>query len=321
MRPALCAAAAIAAMLLAAPVVAQTPPARDDPGSAVLEELTVVARPVGPPLWRVRRGEAELIVVGAVSPIHHQQSWNKRRLEAALGGATLLLAPPEGQFAPLQLASFLVRDARKVRLGSGPRLERRLPPALAERFARYRVAAGRKASRYEDWKPAVAGFLLLSDVRQAGGLSEAKPGSTIRRMAKAAGVGVRPLAQYRLQPLLAAAGGLSDADHLACLGDVLDQLDRETGRPRDLGDAWASGDPKAVRASLRTSALERCLRRTPRGRAVLDAQIDRATQALETALDRPGKTVAVVDLAYVLPLEGVLDRLRATGAAVDYPPE
>lgn len=311
----------LAAVLTAGPALGQAVPPPEDPGSAVLEELVVVARPAGPPLWRVRRGEAELIVVGAVSPIHHQQPWNKRRVERALDGASLLLAPPEGEFGPLQAASFLLKDARRVRLGSGPRLEARLPPATAERFAVYRVSGGKKKARYEDWEPAVAGFLLLSDVRQAGGLSEAKPGSTIRRLAKARKVKVKPMSQYRLQPLLSAAGGLSDADHLACLDDVLDQLDRETGRPRELGDAWAEGDLRTVRTSLRASALERCLRRTTKGRSVLDGQVQQAAKALEAALDRPGKTVAVIDLAYVLPLQGVLDRLKASGATIDYPPE
>jgi hypothetical protein len=301
------------------PAVAQAPPVEEAPGSVLVEELTVVGRPPGPPIWKVVKGDAELYVVGVVGPIHHQQTWDSRRLERVLDGADLLLAPPEAQVGPFQALRFLAGDLWRVRLGSGPRLEARLPAALRDRFVRYREAAGGKPARYEHWKPAVAGFLLLSDVRQAGGLSEAKPGSTIRRLAKARKVKVRPLAQYRLQPLVSAAGTLSDADHLACLKDVLDQLDRETGRPRELGDAWAAGDLSAVRDLQRASALDRCLRRSAKGRRVLDAQIGAAAEALAGALDRPGRTVAVVDLAYVLPLEGVLDRLRASGAEVSVP--
>lgn len=296
-------------------------PAPEGAGSAVIEDLVVIARPVGPPIWRVRRGEATLIVVGAVSPIHHQQAWNKRRVERALADADRVLLPPDAEVGPLQAARFLAGDLWRVRLGRGPRLEQRLPEPLRTRFVGYRSGARLKPARYEDWKPAVSGFLLLSDVRQFGGLSEAKPGSTIRRMAKAARVKTEPLAQYRLQPLLAAAGSLSEADHLACLDDVLNQLDRETSRPRAIGDAWAVGDLATLRGEMRTSALERCLRRMPKGRAVLDAQIAAASRSLERALDRPGKTLAVIDLAYVLPLEGVLDRLRARGAVVDFPPE
>lgn len=315
------AAVLILSAALAGPAFAQAPPVEESPGSVLVEELTVVGRPLGPPIWKVVKGDAELYVVGAVGPIHHQQAWHSRRLERILNGADRLLAPPDAQVGPLQALRFLAGDLWRVRLGSGPRLEARLPPALRDRFVRYREAAGAKPSRYEDWKPAVAGFLLLSDVRQAGGLSEAKPGSTIPRLAQARKVKVRPLAQYRLQPLVAAAGSLSNADHLACLQDVLDQLDRETGRPRGLGEAWAVGDLSAVRRLQHASALDRCLRRSAEGRRVLDAQIGAATKALADALDRPGRTVAVVDLAYVLPLEGVLDRLRASGAEVSVPPE
>lgn len=306
------------ALAVATPAFAQAP---DEPGSVLVEELTVLGRPPGPPIWKVKKGDAELFVVGAVGPIHHQQAWDSRRLQRLLDGADRLLAPPEAQVGPLQALRFLAGDLWRVRLGSGPRLEARLPTPLRDRFVRYRSASDLKASRYEDWKPAVAGFLLLSDVRQAGGLSEAKPGSTIRRLAEARRVKVRPLAQYRLQPLVAAAGSLSDADHLACLEEVLDQLDRETGAPRELGDAWAEGDLAAVRRLQRASALDRCLHRSAKGRRVLDAQIGTAAEALADALERPGRTVALVDLAYVLPLEGVLDRLKASGAEVSVPPE
>lgn len=308
-------------LAFAAPAAAQDAGGGLGGESALVEELTVVGRPPGPPLWRVRRGGAELIVVGAVSPIHHQQPWNRRRVDRALTGATLLLTPPEAQVGPLQLGAFLLKDARRVRLGSGPRLEARLPPDLRARFVAARERAGVKASRYEDWKPAVAGFLLLSDARQAAGLSEAKPGTTIRRMAKAKKVRARPMSQFRLRPLLSAAGGLSDADHLACLRDVLDQLDAELTDPLRLGDDWAAGELGRVRARLRRSALERCLARTPGGARLLEAEIAQSAETLRRALARPGKTVAVVDLAYLLPREGALDRLRADGATVDVPPE
>ena len=39
------------------------------------------------------------------------------------------------------------------------------------------------------------------------------------------------------------------------------------------------------------------------------------------ALKRPGVTVAVVDLGFLLPANGVLDRLKASGATITSPVE
>ena len=42
--------------------------------------------------------------------------------------------------------------------------------------------------------------------------------------------------------------------------------------------------------------------------------------AIEHALAQPGRTVALVDLHFLLRANGLLDRLAAAGAVVDAPP-
>jgi hypothetical protein len=42
-------------------------------------------------------------------------------------------------------------------------------------------------------------------------------------------------------------------------------------------------------------------------------------QAIEEALQRPGKTVAIVDLNFLLRPGGILDRLKAKGDAIAVP--
>jgi len=61
--------------------------------------------------------------------------------------------------------------------------------------------------------------------------------------------------------------------------------------------------------------------RAPGGAALLNEQIGQSAQALTEALSRGGVTVAVVDLAFLLPANGVLDRLKAGGATVTSPAE
>ncbi|HQR90923.1 MAG TPA: TraB/GumN family protein, partial [Caulobacter sp.] len=108
---------------------------------------------------------------------------------------------------------------------------------------------------------------------------------------------------------------------LACLRDALDELEYEGGRPRTIGSDWARGDLASVRARYSTSAAQRCLLRSPGGAKLLEQQISQSANALSSALNRPGVTVAVVDLAFLLPANGVLDRLKAGGATVTSPPD
>ncbi|PXA80889.1 TraB/GumN family protein [Caulobacter sp. D4A] len=318
--------AAVAALAFAVsvPALAQTPsptvelqPA--DPGSAVVEELLVVARPPGPALWLVEKNGAKLYVLGSAAPLPHQLKWDSPRLNRALDQASLVLVPPEASVGPMQITKFVLTGGGGVRQGFGRKLEDRLPPDLKDRFVKARTQARRTAVPYKDWKPAVAGFILLSDFRQAAGLSEAKPVSTIERMAKAKGVKVKAMSQYRLGPVLSSAGKLSDEANLACLRDALNEIDYEAPRWNTLGRDWADGDIAAVRARYSSSAAQRCLLRAPGGAGLLDDQIGQSAKALSEALNRPGVTVAVVDLAFLLPRNGVLDRLKAQGATVTSP--
>jgi uncharacterized protein YbaP (TraB family) len=317
--------AALVLTTLALPASAQTPPPQtvelfpQDPGSAVVEELQVVARPPGPALWLVEKGGAKLYVVGSAPPLPHQLKWDSPRLNRAMDQASLVLVPPEASVGPLQVTKFFLTGGGGVRQPFGKKLENRLPPDVLARFVNAREQAQRTAVPYKDWKPAVAGFILLSDFRQAAGLSEAKPVSTIERMAKAKGVKVKAMSQYRLGPILSSAGKLSDEANLACLRDALSEIDYDAAHATTIGTDWANGDLASVRSRYSASAAQRCVMRAPGGPGLLGQQIGQSADALNDALNRPGVTIAVVDLAFLLPANGVLDRLKASGATITSP--
>ncbi|OYW26606.1 MAG: TraB/GumN family protein [Caulobacter sp. 12-67-6] len=315
---------AAAALLYATTAHAQTldlGAAPEGPGSAVVEELLVVARAPGPAIWLVEKGGARLYVVGSAVPLPHPMAWKSPRLERALDQADLLLVPPKASVGPAQIAGFVLKGGAGLRQGLGDRLEDELPPDLKARFVSGRTRAKKGAGEYRNWQPAMAGFLLLSDFRQAAGLSEAKPVSTIERMARARKVRIKAVGQYRMSAVVSSAGKLSKDAQLACLRDALDELEYEGGRPRTIGSDWARGDLASVRARYSTSAAQRCLLRSPGGAKLLEQQISQSANALSSALNRPGVTVAVVDLAFLLPANGVLDRLKAGGATVTSPPD
>ncbi len=292
-----------------------------EPGSAVVDELLVVARAPGPAIWLAEKNGAKLYIVGSAVPLPHQMAWKSPRLERALDQADVLLTPPKVSVGPAQIAGFVLRGGAGLRQGFGERLEDQLPPDLKARFVSGRTRARTSAGDYKNWKPAMAGFLLLSAFRQAAGLSEAKPVSTIERMAKARRLKIKPMGQYRMSAVVNAAGKLNEAAQLDCLKDALDELEYEGAHSTTIGSDWARGDLASVRARYSVSAAQSCLLRSPGGAGLLTQQIGQSTDALSTALNKGGVTVAVVDLAFLLPANGVLDRLKAGGATITSPPD
>jgi hypothetical protein len=304
-------------LVLAAPARAQDP----DPSlSPLVEALEVVAKPPGPALWRVSKGGSEVVIVGTVSPIAHQQTWDNRRVARALTGAKILLTPSRPKTGPVVLAALLLRDAPRLRVTNGSTLESRLSPDLAQRFASDRQVARQKADRYDRWKPGVAGFMLLGDYDEAAGLSRAKPAQTIEQMAKKSGLKTKAMGSVDLGPLIKQAGKLDDAGHQLCLTVALGELERLAPDPRAIGRAWATGDLRTLARIYRPSALEPCLLQVASGPAMLNGQIDRASAAVSDALRTPGRSVALIDLSLLLRPGGVLDRLASQGATVTAPP-
>ena len=71
--------------------------------------------------------------------------------------------------------------------------------------------------------------------------------------------------------------------------------------------------------TYRVSLLGGCLQRIPSVQALLEHGTEDAVRTIRLALLKPGKSVAVVDLNYLLRQGGVLDRLKAQGVTVSVP--
>lgn len=293
------------------------PPSGDE--SLVVQELDVVARRPGPALWRVSKGDSEVVILGGLTPLPHLLQWDTIRVTHALESATVLFLPPQGvQVGVFDAASMLLRQGA-LRPEHGRIMEDTLPPALRARFERVRDSIHLDKARYQHWKPAVAGLLLLADFRRAAGLSEAKPGSTVAKLARAAHAEVRTVGALKARPLFDAAARMTDAQNQACLSAALDDVEREAAHARIAAEAWAVGDLNAVKANSSASLLESCLLQLPNVEAVVEQGTEDAVKTINAALDRPGRSVAVIDLHFLLRPNGVLDRLKAAGDKITIP--
>ena len=291
--------------------------------SAVVEELVIEGRPLGPALWKVKRGDSEVVVLGGLAPLPHQLKWTSPRLERALDVADLLLVPPQAKPSLTDLPGMTLRVA-SLRQGFGQRLEPNLSPALRERFVGARERLGMGPGRYDHWKPAIAGLMLLADFREHEGLSTGKPTTTVQRMAKAQRgrrLKIEPMADIRLGAMVKSAANLTSAQHEACLTAALNDIDAEAARGRAAAQAWASGDLATVRANSSADLLDRCLLQLPSLTSLLEQDTVQSVRSLDKALSHSGTTVAIIDLRLLLRANGVLDRLKAQGAEISVPKE
>jgi uncharacterized protein YbaP (TraB family) len=316
------------AELAAGPAVAQAP-ATPEPGAPAGEagvddptqvsELVVVAHPQGPAIWRVSYNGAEMTIIGSVTPVQQQQKWDRRQTLAALDGARLVILPPTVGLNPVQVLALVTANVWRVRTFGD--LESHLSPDLRARFVAAREAAKQPASRYAHWKPAVAGELLLSDSRRAFGYSMGKPGTTIAKVAKSMNIPTRVISHYSMNSLVGVATKLDDKGNLACLDDALTQAKYEQDHVEDMNDDWARGNVLAVNARYRVQPIQRCLMLAPGAHKEIERAMAEAADRLWAELQKPGKTVAVMDMAWLLPRDGLLDRLKAHGATVGEPPQ
>jgi TraB/PrgY/gumN family len=328
MRPAsTLTALAASALLAAAPASAQAPQPAPAPTAAPapadednqVSELVVVAHPQGPAMWRLEYKGAEMTIMGSVTPIQQQQRWDRRQAMAALEGARLVILPPTVGLGPIQVLALVTSNVWRVRTFGD--LESHLPPDLRARFVAARDAAHQPASRYAHWKPAVAGELLLADSRHAFGYSMGKPGTTVAKIAKGMKIPSQVISHYSMNSLIGVGTKLDDKQNLACLDDALAQAKYEQDHVADMNDDWARGNVLAVNARYRLPPIQRCIMQAPGARKEVERAMAEAADRLWAELQKPGKTVAIMDMAWLLPKDGLLDRLKARGATVSEPPQ
>lgn len=250
----------------------------------------------GPALWRVTDGDSQVIILGILPVFPKKQAWSTKRIEGALRGANGLITPAASS---TDVGDMWLMMSKKG-LPNRRTLKEDLPPAL---YARYEATARRASIPIKDFardKPVWAGARLRREVLQKYGLSDDATVSVVKRLAGQAGVPVRAAGRYDMGPLFKTVNAMDDAASQACLTYTLDDIDFDIDRASIAAKAWSTGDICSVRANYQGSALLKCLSASPQAAALSDRGVADSVSAVRTALQKPGKTVAVLPLALLL---------------------
>jgi hypothetical protein len=105
-----------------------------------IEEIVVVGRVPGPPLWRVSNGEHVMWILPEISMVPEDMEWETARVERLIADAQEFISSPDGGYSvtvpknPVSLGRTLRAMRENTRLPKGQSLADVVPVALYERF-------------------------------------------------------------------------------------------------------------------------------------------------------------------------------------------
>jgi hypothetical protein len=296
-----------------------TPPAAaqaSGPQVAELDEVVVLARRSGAPMWTITRGDTTLILVGAITSIPRDLSWRPDDLEAAAARSDLILFPQQGRASMADILRVVWRARTIGLMPQGQTTADYLTPEYQARLEA--IMAG---DRNQDWRTKsllIVGFELMQDkAGYARGGTGDDAMDVIRRAARRARVTVRPVGTVRGDELIDSLITAPQTAHVPCVEAAIAAAELGPDAARERAEDWRALRVADVVASPIDRALNQCW---PWGDPEIAPQLRQQwSAAIETAMISPGVTMGVAPIRLLAEEGGVLDALEARGFEVGGP--
>lgn len=305
-------AAACASLIWAAPVLAQDVPALE---TTQVEDVIVVARRSGAPIWEVTRDGGTVLLVGEIDGVPAETPWSATALEAATARSERIISGIGVRGSLSDLFRIIWRARTLTRLPGSTTSADYLTPEWQARLDTLEARTGKDYGRQS--------FLLtpgdlLRDAAGFGVGAADDAGDVVRRAARTARISVRPVqAETRGDQMIEDLLAAPPASRLTCMHAAIEAAEAGPDAVSARGRAWTRRDIPTVLASPIQRALEVCW---PWGDPDLGPALKAAwVAAIDEALAEPGVTMAVAPLNLLAEPGGVLDRLETQGAEIEGP--
>ncbi len=292
---------------------AQGAPAPATNSAEEVEEIVVMARRSGIPVWRVTSPNATVILVGAIEEVSRGTRWDPGSLTSALRQADQIIFPQEEDFgaSPFAMVGYLVKFLRMAKLPKGQSLRQMMPPDQFQRLVTLRSRGLLKAG-FERTHPLHLTVRLHDIIEGKKGY-----GPNAQDYVKGA-VKKYKLNQAKIprrnikQPINALFKSKPEA-HIPCLLASVSLVEAGPQAVAARSEDWAARRVPEVVMALPTKVFAQCsldeyLLSPPDWRA-----------AVKRALTEAKVTVAVLDLPSLARPGGLLDELSALGYDVRGP--
>ena len=305
---------ALIVALLSLTVVA--PSFAQDTATTQVDDVVVIARRSGAPMWTVTKGDSTLILVGAIRGIPRDVVWHPERLEEAAARADLILTPQVGEASVTDLFRLIWRMRTISRLPAGTTTATYLP---AEDQARLEaVMADERNDGWRNKSLLILGFDLMQDKAGYGqGRTADDATEVVRRAGRKARITIRPVGTVRGDEIVESLISAPQTTHVPCIHSAIAAAEQGTGAARERAEDWRAFRVADVVNSPIDQALGVCW-------PWADPEIGTALHqqwaaAIETAMVSPGVTMGVAPIRLLGEEGGVLDGLVARGFEVEGP--
>ncbi len=309
--------ALLCGFLLAAAGRAQAPP------PPLIDEVIVTSERPGPGMWHVHHGEANVWILGSMSPLPKGITWRSKELEQLLATTSQVLIPKPFDIGIARILWLLITQRNTLLVQGGRRLKDVMPPDLYARFADLRAKYTQDSSKWEHYRPIIAAaFLQQAAFHQVGLSTRVDLGAAVRMLADKHGVRVEEVKIAGVRDFLDALKTMRPATENSCGAASLVTVERDLPRLVDRAQAWASGNIERIEKLHEPPEVDACRTALDEGAGATELiNLIRRTwfEAIERYLRGNSTTVAVVNMDMLLEQGGLLDELRAQGYTVDAP--
>jgi uncharacterized protein YbaP (TraB family) len=297
--------------------------ARAEQTAPTLDEIVVTAERAGPGMWRVHRGDANVWILGSISPLPRDITWRSKQVESVLERTSQVLVQKPIEISIPRILWMLIADRKYLMVGGGKKLKDVLPSELHARFAAQRSKVTDDDNKWERYRPIIAAaFLQQAAFHQVNLSMRLDLGAALRSLAEKHGVRIEEVKVAGASDMLEALKTMPPATERACVEASLSTV--ETGLPRlvERAQAWANGNVEKIENTPELQQVDACRNALDAGKGASEV-IGRIRQTwlenIEKYLRSAGTTIAVVNLDLLLERGGLLDQLRAKGYEIDAP--
>ena len=199
-----------------------------------------------------------------------------------------------------------------------------LPEPTRLKLAAMRESVGGDAKLYQGDEPLGAASRLGNDFtkKYAKDLDSVGVMPAVMKLANDNKVPQQPIFRFDPIPMGKELFKLTPQQQRPCLEANMQDIERRLVHARPMAQAWAVGDVRGIKAHYAEQRMQDCMAGAVHAfGAMQQNQVPAFVTAIAAALDKPGKTFAVVGLDPLLRKGGVLEQLEARGLTIEAPPQ
>lgn len=299
-----------ATLLALAAVLSLTTPASSrsqDEVAATLDDVVVVARRSGAPVWRVQNGPSTVMLVGSILSVPRETSWRPEALEAAVGQAdTVVLS----QSATMSLGDYFRMRRARATLPVGRTTADYLDADLQRRLDG--LGSHYRQNYAERGLVAVARDLLDRRLRYERGTGLSAE-AVVRAAARKADRPVTLVGDMDARHVDESIAH-PDPTQIACVRAAIAATEAGAAGVLERGRAWTGLRVADVVASPVEQAVDRCAWFADETLRVQSRA--QWAEAVSQALDQPGVTMIVAPITMMAEPGGFLDQIELQGLEV-----